>query len=155
LRTSLPPNSVVITIDDGWRSTYTEAYPELKKRAFPFTVFVYPQIIGKTATALNWDQVREMSANGADIESHSYSHPFLTRRRHSDLDDTAYETWLQKELADSRKILEKHTGKSVRYLAYPYGDYDHFLVRAVGGESDVLSGWPEAGPPTSASTVLR
>src|SRR6185436_13854750 len=96
-RTSLPPNSVVITIDDGWRSTYTEAYPELKKRAFPFTVFVYPQIIGKTATALNWDQVREMSANGADIESHSYSHPFLTRRRHSDLDDTAYETWLQKE----------------------------------------------------------
>src|SRR5437016_8942412 len=29
-RGSLPQNSVVITIDDGWRSTYTEVFPEMK-----------------------------------------------------------------------------------------------------------------------------
>lgn len=131
-RPALPPNSVVITIDDGWRSTYTEAYPELKKRGFPFTVFLYPQIIGKTATALNWDQVREMAANGADVQSHSLSHPFLTRRRHIELDDVNYAKWLAKELSDSRRILEKHIGKSVDFLAYPYGDYDHYLARAAG-----------------------
>ena len=28
-RASIPKNAVVITIDDGWRSTYTEAFPEL------------------------------------------------------------------------------------------------------------------------------
>src|SRR5438477_12938037 len=38
-RESLPKNAIVITIDDGWRSTYTEAFPELQKRKFPFTVF--------------------------------------------------------------------------------------------------------------------
>ena len=114
-RTSLPPNAVVITIDDGWRSTYTEAYPELKKRAFPFTVFVYPNIIGKTATALNWDQIREMSENGGDIESHSLSHPFLTRRRHEELDDLAYASWLKHELVESKKLLEKHTGHAVEF----------------------------------------
>src|SRR5881409_143066 len=33
-RASLPRNSVVITIDDGWRSTYTEVFPEMKHRGF-------------------------------------------------------------------------------------------------------------------------
>jgi peptidoglycan/xylan/chitin deacetylase (PgdA/CDA1 family) len=131
-RTTLPPNAVVITIDDGWRSTFTEVYPELKKRAFPFTVFVYPQIIGKTATALKWDQVREMSDNGGDIESHSLSHPYLTRRRHADQDDAAYAKWLQRELVDSKRLVEKHTGHAVEFFAYPYGDYDHYLAAAVG-----------------------
>ena len=131
-RTALPPNSVVITIDDGWRSTYTEAYPELKKRGFPFTVFIYPQFIGKTATALNWDQIREMAKNGGDMESHSFSHPFLTRKRHPEMDDTAYAKWLGKELTESKQILEKHVGKTVDFLAYPFGDYDHYLAHAVG-----------------------
>ena len=131
-RSSLPPNPVVITIDDGWRSTYTEAYPELKKRGFPFTVFIYPQIIGKTATALTWDQIREMAKNGGDIESHSLSHPFLTRRRHADLADDKYYAWLQKELVESKRILEKQTGNKVEFIAYPYGDYDHVLAHIVG-----------------------
>src|SRR5712691_13425548 len=127
-RTALPPNPVVITIDDGWRSTYTEAYPELKKRGFPFTVFLYPQIIGKTAYALTWKQVKEMADAGVDIESHSYSHPFLTQRRHATLDATQYAQWLHHELVESKHILERETGHPVSFLAYPYGDYDHHLT---------------------------
>src|SRR5215470_7370800 len=53
-RASLPPNAVVITIDDGWRSTYTEVFPEMKRRGFPFTVFIYPKIIGQTSYAMTW-----------------------------------------------------------------------------------------------------
>ena len=79
-RASLPKNAVVITIDDGWRSTYTEAFPELQKRKFPFTVFIYPNIIGKTSNALTWEQIREMADAGVDIQSHALTHPFLTRR---------------------------------------------------------------------------
>jgi hypothetical protein len=36
---ALPPKSVVITIDDGYRSSYEIAYPILKKFGFPATVF--------------------------------------------------------------------------------------------------------------------
>jgi len=82
-RASLPRNAVAITIDDGWRSAYTEAFPELKRRGFPFTLFIYPKIIGQTAYALTWKQIKEMAKSGVDIESHSFSHPFLTRRRHT------------------------------------------------------------------------
>jgi peptidoglycan/xylan/chitin deacetylase (PgdA/CDA1 family) len=131
-RPSLPKNAVVITIDDGWRSTYTEAYPELKKRKFPFTVFIYPNIIGNTSNALTWEQIREMADDGVDIQSHALSHPFLTRRRHRSLTDEQYAEWLRKELAESKRILEKASGKKVRYIAYPYGDYDDVVAKAAG-----------------------
>ena len=123
-RESIPPNAVVITIDDGWTSAYTEAFPELKKRNFPFTLFIYPNIIGKTSIALSWDQIREMAEAGADIQSHSFSHPFLTKRRHPSLDEAKYAAWLQRELAESKRVIEKNVGTKVRFLAYPYGDYD-------------------------------
>jgi peptidoglycan/xylan/chitin deacetylase (PgdA/CDA1 family) len=123
-RSSLPKNAVVITFDDGWRSTYTEVFPELQKRKFPFTVFIYPNIIGKTANALTWEQIREMSDAGVDIQSHALSHPYLTRRKHRSMSDDDYALWLRKELAESKRILEKHSGKKVQFLAYPYGDYD-------------------------------
>ena len=130
-RASIPPNSVVVTIDDGWRSTYTEVFPEMQKRNFPFTVFIYPQIIGKTALALTWKQVKEMADAGVDIQSHSLSHPFLTRARHQTLSDAEYEAWVEKELVQSKKILEKETGRTVSFLAYPYGDYNSALTHIV------------------------
>lgn len=131
-RASLPKNAVVITIDDGWRSTYTEAFPELQKRKFPFTVFIYPNIIGKTANALTWEQIREMAAAGVDIQSHALTHPYLTRRKHRSMSDEAYEAWLRKELSESKRILEKEAGKKVQFLAYPYGDYDDRVADAAG-----------------------
>jgi peptidoglycan/xylan/chitin deacetylase (PgdA/CDA1 family) len=130
-RESLPSNAIVVTIDDGWRSTYTEVFPEMQHRKFPFTVFIYPKIIGQTAHALTWKQVKEMAAAGVDIQSHSWSHPFLTQRRHASLGEKQYQAWLEHELVDSKRILERETGKPVSYLAYPYGDYDHYLAAAV------------------------
>jgi peptidoglycan/xylan/chitin deacetylase (PgdA/CDA1 family) len=129
-RASLPKNAVVITIDDGWRSTYTEAFPELQKRKFPFTVFIYPNIIGKTSNALSWAQIREMAKAGVDIQSHALTHPYLTKRKHRSMSDDAYAAWLRRELAESRRILEKESGKKVQFLAYPYGDYDGRVAEA-------------------------
>jgi peptidoglycan/xylan/chitin deacetylase (PgdA/CDA1 family) len=129
-RASLPKNAVVITIDDGWRSTFTEAFPELQKRKFPFTVFIYPNIIGKTSNALTWEQIRTMADAGVDIQSHALTHPFLTKRRHRSMSDETYSAWLHKELAESRRILEKHSGKKVQFIAYPYGDYDDRVATA-------------------------
>lgn len=154
-RSSLPPNAVVITFDDGWRSAYTEAYPELKKRGFPFTVFIYPNIINRTARALSWDQLKEMAENGGDIESHSLSHPFLTRGRNADLDDDAYAKWLHRELVESKRLLEKHTGKSVDFIAYPYGDYDHRVAAAAGRAGYTAALTCEFGKVVRGSDPLR
>jgi peptidoglycan/xylan/chitin deacetylase (PgdA/CDA1 family) len=154
-RTSLPKNSIVVTIDDGWRSTYTEVFPEMKRYGFPFTVFVYPNIIGQTARALTWKQIKEMSDAGVDIESHSLSHPFLTRRRHTELDQRAYANWLSRELIDSKRMIEHATGKQVLFIAYPFGDYDHYLVDSVGRAGYGAALTCEAGKVRRGSDPLR
>jgi peptidoglycan/xylan/chitin deacetylase (PgdA/CDA1 family) len=154
-KASIPKNAIVITIDDGWRSTYTEVFPEMKKRHFPFTVFLYPRIIGQTSHAMNWKQVREMADAGVDIQSHTLSHPFLTRRRQGQLDEKAYGEWLQKELAESKRILEQETGKTVEFVAYPYGDYDHTVTATAlrAGYSGGLT--CDYGPVRRGSDPLR
>ena len=54
---------MVITIDDGYESTYRHAFPILKRHGFPATVFVYTDFLGG-GDALTWPQLQEMSASG-------------------------------------------------------------------------------------------
>ena len=98
----------------------------------PKTVLVTSSIPGegKTSIALTWDQIREMSDAGADIQSHSLTHPYLTKRRHGSMSDAQYASWLRAELSESKRILEKESGKKVQFLAYPYGDYDASVAEA-------------------------
>jgi peptidoglycan/xylan/chitin deacetylase (PgdA/CDA1 family) len=131
-RASLPKNAIVITIDDGWRSTFTEVFPEMQRRKWPFTVFIYPNIIGKTSNAMTWDQIRKMAKAGVDVQSHSFSHGFLSRGRQRSRSEAEYAEWLQRELVKSKEVLEKETGKKVQFLAYPYGDYDQNVAERAG-----------------------
>jgi len=79
-KTSLPRKSVVITIDDGYRSAFEIAYPILKQHGFPATVFLYSDFIG-AGDALNWAQMKEMTGSGlVDIQPHSKTHANLTLR---------------------------------------------------------------------------
>jgi peptidoglycan/xylan/chitin deacetylase (PgdA/CDA1 family) len=127
-RETLPPNPVVITVDDGYECTYSVIYPEMRRRGLPFTVFIYPRFVGGGRRAITWPQIREMARNGVDIESHTMSHPFLPRRWHQRMSSAEYEVLLDRELRGSRKLLERETGRRVQFLAYPYGAYDSKLA---------------------------
>lgn len=120
-RESIPDRSVVITVDDGWKCTFTEIFPVMQELGFPFTVFIYPNFIGQSYYALKWHEVVEMAEAGVDIQSHTHTHPFLTR---------GSDATVRFELEESRRILEAKTGKPVRFLAYPYGDYDRRIAAA-------------------------
>jgi peptidoglycan/xylan/chitin deacetylase (PgdA/CDA1 family) len=112
---TLPPRAVVITVDDGWACAFTDIGPALRKRGMPFTLFVYPRIVGRGSHALSWQQIAELACLGADVESHTVTHSFLTRT------DPQF---LRHELEDSRLEIEQHTGTAVQFLSYPYGDYN-------------------------------
>ena len=125
---SLPERSVVITVDDGWKCTYDIIYKELSALGIPFTTFLYPKFILGGEYSLTWDQVREMAENGVDIQSHTLSHGYLTREKSGRQGD--YASWLEKELIESKRILEEKTGTEVNVLAYPYGAYDSAVAEA-------------------------
>jgi len=45
-RIKLPPKSIAITIDGGYRDAYTDVFPTLKSHNFHATFFIIPECIG-------------------------------------------------------------------------------------------------------------
>jgi peptidoglycan/xylan/chitin deacetylase (PgdA/CDA1 family) len=124
--TPLPDHSVVITIDDGYKTARTKAWPILKAFGFPVTLYIYTQFVGHKS-ALSWEDIEALSREGVDIESHSVTHPLLTHPQKA-MTRKEYIAWIDHELVDSKKELEAHIGKPVTTLAYPFGGYDERIV---------------------------
>lgn len=123
--TNLPERSVLITIDDGYRSVYLHAYPILQEFNYPWVFFCYTDFINLGPQSVTWEQLREMQKKGCTVQSHTKTHPKLTHHQGKNL--LQYETWLKQELAYSRWLLEKNLGTSVYALAYSYGDWNPFV----------------------------
>lgn len=120
----IPPRSVVLTIDDGWKSVYTEAFPILKEYRFPFTVYLYKNYVDGGGRALTTAMIKEMQKHGCTIGSHSVSHPFPgTVKYHARKGDEAYEKFLRREFGESKRFLEEKFGQDITTYAYPGGYY--------------------------------
>ncbi len=124
-----PQKPIVLTFDDGSKSHYTQVLPLLKKYGFKATFYIFTNAMkGSKERWLTWDEVQEISQAGMDIGSHTVSHPYLTAR--DKMNDEQYQAWLEKELAQSKKILEEKLKISVNTLAYPFGLYDNEVEAA-------------------------
>jgi peptidoglycan/xylan/chitin deacetylase (PgdA/CDA1 family) len=118
-KAQLPEKSVVITIDDGWKSLYTIAYPILKKYNFPATLFVYTDFIGGRK-ALTWKQIKALAEDGFDIQCHSKTHRYLTRIKDGETFDRFFKE-IEKELSHPQKLVRQKVNRDCSCLAYPYG----------------------------------
>lgn len=79
--------SVVLTFDDGFADVHAHAWPVLREREVPFTVYLATSFVsgvlsweGATAAspgrALGWDQLAEMTASGlCTVGNHTHTHP--------------------------------------------------------------------------------
>ncbi|HET7831334.1 MAG TPA: polysaccharide deacetylase family protein [Gallionella sp.] len=122
-----PPRSVVITVDDGHRSVYTEMLPIVMRHRIPVTLFIYPSAISNAPYALTWEQLRELRATGLfDIQSHTYWHPNFMREKRQ-LSPADYDRLVEMQLTKSKRVLEMRLGTKVDLLAWPYGLYDRDL----------------------------
>ncbi len=125
---TLPPKAVVITIDDGFKSVYNEAWPVLKSFGFPFTVFIYINGIEKGFNDyMTWDEVREMAEAGVDIQDHSYSHGRMADKP-AGMDDDQYRNWISGDLIRSSRIMIEKLGKKPHFFAIPYGEYNQQVM---------------------------
>ncbi|MBW2064375.1 MAG: polysaccharide deacetylase family protein [Deltaproteobacteria bacterium] len=118
-RRRIPERSVVVTIDDGDKSFYDIALPILNKYGFKAAIFIYTGVIGRSNNALNWDQLREIKALGFDIGSHGVSRGSLTKQRPGEDERGSLER-VEKELADSKKVIDRNLNQDTDLLAYPF-----------------------------------
>jgi peptidoglycan/xylan/chitin deacetylase (PgdA/CDA1 family) len=121
---ALPPNAVVITIDDAYRSIYEVAYPLFRQYGFPFTVFVATDPIDHNLPAnLSWDQMQEMAGHGASYANHTASHLSLIKRLTNESDDNRIKR-VMSDVAKGYKRLAEELDPLPNAFAYPYGEYD-------------------------------
>jgi peptidoglycan/xylan/chitin deacetylase (PgdA/CDA1 family) len=122
-RQGLPKKSVLITMDDGYRSIYNIAYPILKKYGYTAILFVYTNFVGVSKMAVTWDQLKEMQAEGFTIGSHTIYHSDLTQPKEGET-DREFIARIKEELDGSKKIIDQKLGQNTYFLAYPFGYYD-------------------------------
>jgi peptidoglycan/xylan/chitin deacetylase (PgdA/CDA1 family) len=123
-----PPRCVIITMDDGHESVYTEALPLVEKYRIPVTLFIYPSAISNASYAMTWQQLRALQATGLfDIQSHTYWHPnFKIEKRR--MAPAQYNKFIDIQLRRSRDVLDRRLGIHVSMLAWPFGIYDQTLT---------------------------
>lgn len=123
---SFPERSFGITFDDGYRSVYDRAFLILRRYDFSATVFLTVAQAGSwidsdrsppmcDRTMLSWGEIREMQRYGIDFGAHTLTHPDLTRLSLKQA---------EREICESKAIIEEALGISVLSFAYPYGRYD-------------------------------
>ena len=123
---AIPRRSVVLTIDDGYRSVYQIAYPVLKKYNYPATIFIYSDYIGNGG--LTWSQMQEMEASGLiSFQSHSKTHDNLTLRLPVEsMDD--YKARLVDEVRVPSEKLNQRMRHPTWSFAYPFGSVNQKVV---------------------------
>lgn len=131
----LPDRAAAITFDDGYRNNYDTAYPMLREFGYPFTLFISSGLVGSNANLyLNWEQIREMAANGATIGNHGISHLYLLARETGE-DEAAWLQRIEHEIVTAEDKIKTETGQDLKLFAYPYGEYDRRiqdLVKKLG-----------------------
>ena len=120
----IPPKTVVITFDDGYKNNLTEALPVLKKYNLPATIFVAPLEISRVPYYLNWEELRALSkAPLIDIGAHTMHHAFLPEIKD--------EKVLYYEIRGSKEALEKKLGKNIYLFSYPAGGFNKKIRQIV------------------------
>lgn len=127
-RQGLPNKSVLITMDDGYRSVYNIAYPILNKYGFKATLFIYTSFVGVSKMAITWNQLKEMQANGFTIGSHTINHSDLTNPKEGETEQK-HIARLKEELYGSKTIIDQKLGQDTYFLAYPFGYYDQRSIQ--------------------------
>ena len=73
----VPPNSLIVTFDDGYESFYRYAYPILHKRGLSGTCFVVTGDFSRTALVytphMTVDEIREMITADPDMEVQAHT----------------------------------------------------------------------------------
>jgi peptidoglycan/xylan/chitin deacetylase (PgdA/CDA1 family) len=110
-----------ITFDDGEQSQFHNAAPLMAELGFKATYFVTPGLIGTAEKFLGWDDFRALQAAGHSVQSHGWSHKFLTFCSEAEL---AY------ELRASKQSLEDNLGSAVEEISVPGGRWNRRVLHA-------------------------
>jgi len=126
---NIPQRAAIVTFDDGWKSQYEVGWPIMKKYGFPFTLFIYTEGVKGMhyggGAAMSWEMLAELRDAGVDIQAHSATHQDLRKPydklQKKRLNPDEYQQFLNREVVESKQLLESKLGIKVNCFAVPFG----------------------------------
>jgi peptidoglycan/xylan/chitin deacetylase (PgdA/CDA1 family) len=112
-------DTVVLTFDDGYASFLHEVYPVLREYRFHATVFAIVNRIGGD-NYLGWEDLRYLSREGIDIESHTMSHRPL---------EILSDQEIRRELELSKERLESELKVRIDFVSLPQGSFNSNILK--------------------------
>jgi peptidoglycan/xylan/chitin deacetylase (PgdA/CDA1 family) len=117
VRTGGGPKDLAVTFDDGLKSVLTAAAPILAEHQIPYVVFAVSDWSEMKhpwcrERVMGWRELEALMAQGAEIGSHSASHPDFARISHQQAVD---------ELGVSRDVIRQRLGFAPTSFAIPFG----------------------------------
>lgn len=142
--------TLAISFDDGYLSIYQNAFPELKKRGLPFTIFISPSAIdNQHGNSLNWQQLKEMMEHGATIANHSLNHGHLLNlNKHERMTD--WKNRIINNIEGAQNRLVEKLAINHKLFAYPYGEFNQELINILK-ELNYTAFSQQSGPISSCS----
>jgi peptidoglycan/xylan/chitin deacetylase (PgdA/CDA1 family) len=119
---TVPPKSVVITVDDGYIDAYTYAFLVAKKYHAIVNFMIPTGLIGQSDYML-WDHLKEMAASPyAQIYNHTTTHAAL---------GLIDQDQIIQEVTTANQDLKKNLGINNDIVVYPYGSYNDLAIQTV------------------------
>lgn len=131
-RTGGGEKDLAITFDDGMKSVATTAAPILKEYGLPWTFFPVSDWTDQKADwtkdlVMSWKDVEALLAAGAEMGSHSATHPDFGKIDLARMTD---------ELGGSRDLFEKRLGFAPAAFAIPLGQSSNWRRESMKAAND-------------------
>ena len=122
---------ILITIDDGFKSFYDEAWPYLRKNRIPFILFISTEPVGKRGY-MDWKEIKEIEKfDFAIIGHHSHTHEYLIEMSESEF---------IKDIETATKIFEENLGYVPEIFSYPFGEYSEHMKKYISKNFKIAFG---------------
>ena len=122
---------ILITIDDGFKSFYNEAWPYLKENKIPFILFVSTEPVGKNGY-MSWDEIKEIEKSDIGyIGHHSHTHEYLI--------DKSNEEFIN-DIETATKIFKEKLGYVPKIFSYPFGEYSSYMKNYISENFEIAFG---------------